>query len=560
MRVSILGIAAMTAMMVSVAARDDASAGCGCEKAPPALADVRPHMSWPGRDVTIFDSRLVPGETLEVRFAPSSGAPTQIATAVAAKRRDFADGIAKPQLVVTVPDLPPGPTAIEVRRPGGDGALLALDDRSFTAMAQPLAVPSELGEWTYPQVHGAVDRDGVIYVGLDLAQLTQPMVFRAQALGVPLRFGNDDVLFYNTQGFLMQALVKSTSGGASIEPVPGMFVEAAGDPADGDVLTYSRHEFATYFLQHGERQEHAVDPQDASWHQNGTPHIDHDHLILAIDGRLAGGTALPPGATPAFDLALTTASLFHHGVVGVSEVTMASTSSVDFYDTRKDSFGSGAHVYSNKSVSLSGRAIVDGDAVAPQITVGRTASVRGNRVTDRASWSFMDVQVPAGIPSLGSVQLGLLQKRTIVGPGSFAVSSLALSLGSVLEIDNRRGPVTLYVTGDVRVAGGRIVVRNQDPEQFAIYSTAGGSVRMSGLESAFYGVIYAPGSTVSLTSSSDFYGAIVADRLLTDGGARIHYASSLDGIDGGLLGDLLDPLDPLLGVVPCLLGRCSANR
>jgi hypothetical protein len=560
MRVSTLGIAAMTAMMVSAAALDDARAGCGCEKAPPALADVRPHMSWPGRDVTIFDSRLVPGETLEVRFSPSSGAPAEMTTAVAVSRRDFADGVAKPQLVVTLPDLPPGPTAIDVRRPGSDTALLALDDRSFTAMAQPLAVPSELGEWTYPQVRAAVDRDGVIYVGLDLAQLEQPLVFRAQAIGVPLRFGNEDVLFYNTQGFLMQALVKSANGGASVEPVPGMFVAAADDPSDSDVLTYSRHEFATYFLQHGERQQHAFDPQDASWHQNGTPHIDHDHLILAIDGRLQGGAALPPGATPAFDLAITTASLFHHGVVGVSEVSMSATSSVDFYDTRKDSFGSGAHVYSNKSVNLAGRAIVDGDAVAPQITVGRTASVRGNRVTNRAPWSFMDVQVPVGIPSLGTVDLGILQKRTIVGPGSFVVSNVRLGLASTLEIDNRRGPVTLYVTGEVRVAGGQIVVRNQDAEQFAIYSTAGGSVKMSGLESAFYGVIYAPGSSVEITSSSDFYGAVVADRLRTDGGARIHYASSLDGVDGGLLTDLLDPVDPLLGVVPCLLGGCSANR
>lgn len=560
MRVSTSKVLLITALLASAMGIESAHAGCGCEKAPPAPADIRPHMSWPGRDVTVFDARLVPGETLEVRFAPASGAPAQTVSAVAVSRRDFADGVAKPQVVVTVPDLPPGPTAIEVRRPGADAALLALDDRSFTAMGQPLRVPAELGEWTYEDVHAAVDRDGVIYVGLDLAQLQQPMVFRAQAIGVALRFGNEDVLFYNTQGFLMQALVKQAKGGATIEPVPGMFVEATSNARDSDVLTYSRHEFSTYFLQHGERQKHAVDAGDASWHQNGTPHIDHDHLILAIDGRLQSGAALPAGATPAFNLALTTASLFHHGVVGASEVSMGGTSSVDFYDTRKDSFGSGAHVYSNQSVNLAGRALVDGDAVAPQITVGRTASVRGKRINDRATWSFMDVQVPAGIPSLGNVDLGLLQKRTIVGPGSFVVSNLRLGALSTLEIDNRRGPVTLYVTGEVRVASGRIIVKNENPEQFAIYATAGGSVKMTGLESAFYGVIYAPESTVEINSSSDFYGAVVANRLRTDGGARIHYASSLDGVDGNLLTGLLDPLDPVLGVVPCLLGHCSADR
>jgi hypothetical protein len=560
MKISTLGLVVMTALMLNAIGIEGAQAGCGCEKAPPAPADVRPHMSWPGRDVTIFDPQLVPGETFEVRFAPATGAPAQVVSAVATSRRDFADGVAKPQLFVTLPDLPPGPTAIDVRRPGSDTALLALDDRSFTAMAQPLRVPSELGDWTYDQVHAAVDRDGVLYVGLDLAQLTQPMVFRAQALGVPLRFGNEDVLFYNTQGFLMQALVKPTNGAATVEPVPGMFVQATDDASDSDVLTYSRHEFATYFLQHGERREHAVDPQDASWHQNGTPHIDHDHLILAIDGRLQNGAALAPGATPAFALKLTTASLFHHGVVGVSEVSMSGSSSVDFYDVGKDAFGAGAHVYSNENVTLAGRALVDGDAVAPQITVGRTASVRGKRVTDRAPWSFMDVQVPAGIPSLGSVDLSLLQKRTITGPGSFVVSNLRVSMGATLEIDNRRGPVTLYVTGEVRVLSGHIVVRNEDPEQFAIYSTASGSVRMTGLGSAFYGVVYAPGSTVDISSTSDFYGAVVADRLRTDSGARIHFVSSLEDVDGNLLSDLIDPLRPLLGVVPCLLGDCTATR
>src|SRR6185295_5438423 len=144
----------------------------------------------------------------------------------------------------------------------------------------------------------AVGRNGIVYLALDLTNMQQPMVVTAQALGFPLRFTESDVVFYNRQGFLMQRL--ATPGKNGVVPVPGMFVvPTANGATDSDELHYSRHEFVTYFLQHQERQPHAVDPTDPNWHLDGSPHVDHNHLIIAITGTLFG-VKLPAGATTPF--------------------------------------------------------------------------------------------------------------------------------------------------------------------------------------------------------------------------------------------------------------------
>src|SRR5262249_22382920 len=151
------------------------------------------------------------------------------------------------------------------------------------------------GKGVYPGYRAAVGRDGVAYVSLDLTGMQMPMVFEAQAKGYPLRFGGDDVVFYNVQGFLMQMIQVGT------QPVPGMFAFPAdvGSLASA-ILHYSRHESVTYFLQHADHLPHSVDPKDPNWHLDGSRHVDHDHLILAIMGTL-NGVPPKPGSTPAFD-------------------------------------------------------------------------------------------------------------------------------------------------------------------------------------------------------------------------------------------------------------------
>ena len=199
--------------------------------------------------------------------------------AEAVSRRDLADGVYKPQVVVSLPDLPLGPTSITVTVAGQSEPLSVVDDDAFTVAPLPVSMPLEVGEYHLQDFQAAVARDGTVYLSLDLSQVHHPRTFRVQALGYPLVFMSDDVLFYNIQGFLMQRLG---------EDMPGLFsIESSNSATDSDILGYSRHEFNTWYLQHYERRPHSLDPADPNWHEDGTRHIDHNYFILAIAGILS---------------------------------------------------------------------------------------------------------------------------------------------------------------------------------------------------------------------------------------------------------------------------------
>jgi hypothetical protein len=84
---------------------------------------------------------------------------------------------------------------------------------------------------------------------------------------------------------------------------------AIADPGipDSLELIYDRHEFVTYRAEHAHVGGFGLDPLDLAWHLDGTRHIDHDHLVLAIRGTVEGQGTPAPGRTPAFDLTVTTA-------------------------------------------------------------------------------------------------------------------------------------------------------------------------------------------------------------------------------------------------------------
>jgi hypothetical protein len=522
-------LAALVALPALVPARP-ARAGCGCEKPPPPPAEVRPSVAYVGAPVTLFSPHFVAGQAYTVTFTPGVGGAAVRVEAVVTSGRDLGDGSVKPQLVVRLPALPLGPASISARRTGQAVRDVFIDDAAFTVAPPPLALAAEYGAWTVPGVRGAVGRDGIVYLALDLTRLTKPMVLEAQATSYPLRFTAEDVVFKNVQGFLMQLLVEGEPN--QREPVPGMFVlaERAGSP-DSDVLHYSRHEFVTYFLQHGERQPHAVDPSDANWHLDGTRHIDHDHLVLAIAGHLPDGTIPRPGATPPFDLKVRLHSLFSQGLVGLSSVTVDSQSRTDSFDPATGLAASGGDVSTNGPVTVSAYGVVDGDAMGSSFRVWTTARITGDKVPLGRPMSLMGVKVPAGLPRLGSVSLWWSESARIAGPGSFQVAELVLGGRSTLYVDNSSGPVTLYVTGGVSISGNaRILVSHPDPERFAIYVASKRPVTLAGsTTSAFYGVLYAPTSSVRISGTTHLFGAFVGGTMSTAGAAQIHYYRPLRG-------------------------------
>jgi len=266
-----------------------ADAGCGCAKPPPPASLVRPSFASPGDVVTFFPPDNRSGE-YEVRVGDN------MIKRNAVWKRDLSDGQYKWQVVVTVPRLPVGPTAIEVKGPGRSFKIASAD---FTMMQAPIALQQGDGETVAKCYSAAVTADHVVLIPLDITAITDHMIFNGLGENYPLLFSASDVMIYNTQGFLMQLLTTPNAVGIYA-------IEDPGNP-DSMELTYDRHEFNTYREQHSHTGGYGLDPSDSAWHTDGTYHVDHNRLVLAIKGTVENQGLPPAGKTPSFDFSIVTA-------------------------------------------------------------------------------------------------------------------------------------------------------------------------------------------------------------------------------------------------------------
>lgn len=313
MRIRIVALAALLAV---AAFAPPANGGCGCDKPPPPLATVRPFVGHFDQAITIFDDRLVPGTHYAVQFVAMDGS-TDWSMGKAVRARDLADRVEKAQLGVRVGNVSLGPCALKVW--DGQNVLLAVDDAQFTVVPPPVALYDYDNTFTRPDYRTAVGRDGTFYLPVDVSQVTTATSFYGVATGFPMRFDARDVAIWNDQGFLMQLLDPEKSRAAGMSPNPLVLQKTLDNlltnPLDtvgsllqpgaqqSSVMTYWRHEFATYKDDH-RKEESLATEADTNWHVAGSPHVDHDHLVIAIRGRLSDGRPLPPGPTPTFDLEL----------------------------------------------------------------------------------------------------------------------------------------------------------------------------------------------------------------------------------------------------------------
>jgi hypothetical protein len=286
-----LTVAFLAACTLLAASRADA--GCGCDKPPPPPAAIRPAFASPGDTVTLFSSSFEVGRTYSVNFRDDGD--TLRVDGVAVLKRDLADGVAKPQVSVRVPQVSPGPTRVTVKKRGD--AIMRISSSDFTVLQPPLVL-NESNSVTIAKCYSAaVGADGTVYIPLDITAIAQRMVFSGLGKSYPLLFSADGIAIYNTQGFLMQLLGPKEAG-----------IFAIDDPGTPDSfqLTYDRHEFQTYRSQHVHQGALALDPNDPSWHLDGSRHVDHDHLVIAISGIVEGRGRPGMGQTPTFDLRVAT--------------------------------------------------------------------------------------------------------------------------------------------------------------------------------------------------------------------------------------------------------------
>jgi len=272
-----------------------AEAGCGCTKPPPPRAAVRPFVGHADQKITVFNDQLVPGTMYWVQFTSTVDGSSDWSRGKAAMRRDFADGQSRAQLRVAVGNVSLGPCTIGVY--AANVPLFVLGDDQFTVIGEPVVIHDFSETVTERAMQAGVGKDGTVYLPLDVSNVSDATVFTGTANGFPLEFGGQNVAMYNEQGFLMQ-LLDPTS--------PGLFRVSPNMNQLSDTLAYWRHEFRTYKQQHRQLDAWRTD-DDPEWHADGSPHIDHNHIVVAVSGQLANGQRPTPGATPPFDLVIQSA-------------------------------------------------------------------------------------------------------------------------------------------------------------------------------------------------------------------------------------------------------------
>ncbi|MCP5060506.1 MAG: hypothetical protein GY937_27730 [bacterium] len=267
-------------------------AGCGCDHPPPAWAPIMPPFASGGQPMLINAQKdeFDVGKTYEVSF----GKPGWFV----AKVTVVADS--KTQLRIEMPKLVNiGPVELHVTEMEGTerGDTDVYDSSLFTAMALPRRLPAGDAVIMMQELMVAVTEDGTILIPFDLRDVLDPTQF-AMSLGkLPVRFGPEDVVFYNRDGVdltLFTLAVEDATGrewgsyyGWEVEDDAGLrgltfnsqVAEAWDKENNSDLLTYWRHEFQTYARAHQQGGSHEVSD---GFHPDGSFHIDHDMLIVAI--------------------------------------------------------------------------------------------------------------------------------------------------------------------------------------------------------------------------------------------------------------------------------------
>ncbi|MGH0030387.1 MAG: hypothetical protein ACQGVC_11400 [Myxococcota bacterium] len=260
-------------------------AGCGCDHPPPDWAQVMPPFGSPGRVLTLTADgfALQVGEPYKVDFGSAD-------VTVVAQHDD--------RLEVALPStVGPGPVEIKVIGPGIDHTY---PDSLFTALPPARHVEERSGLFAAWDYEAAIGADGTLYLALDVSDVKDAMQFTFALHELPLHFEHDDVVIYNADGVDLTLFTLEVTDaterqwgsyyGWSVESDAGLhhtwYVPKSMRPSNADeassVFTYWRHEFHTYADAHAPGGSHEVDANGL--HPDGTRHVDHDSLIIAIQG------------------------------------------------------------------------------------------------------------------------------------------------------------------------------------------------------------------------------------------------------------------------------------
>jgi Flp pilus assembly protein TadG len=262
--------------------------------------------------------------------------------------------------------------------------------------------------------------------------------------------------------------------------------------------------------------------------------------------------------TKAADVTATATALYDRDLcgpfIGIDWVSAPGSLMTDSYSSddglyESQSPGDRAGLCSNGPIALEGSGVVHGDARAGK---GYDVTLDGGFVVTKSIGSRLK---PLNLPPVDATEaaitndnntIPLIQKGNswespVDGDGNFLLDgniTYDLPPGTYYFNDfnlegqavfNVSGPTTIYITGDLRRAGGTEVNNlTKIPSNLQLLMT-GGTAEITS-NNAFYGIVYAPNTDVIIDGDAELYGVAVGKTLTVTGTSSGHYDESL-GMD-----------------------------
>jgi hypothetical protein len=226
---------------------------------------------------------------------------------------------------------------------------------------------------------------------------------------------------------------------------------------------------------------------------------------------------------------------------------------MDSYDSSQGTYGEHLAwrkneqtvVGSNYSVSVASGSSVLGDVhygPTGSLSVAAGAVVTGKKQQSPAPTPLPPVEVPDTplAPSLtvgaadvtvippgehGYLSLKVKGKAVLTGPMTAVFGALSVENNATLSFDNSKGPIDIYVTGDLSLDAGSVAATvSDDPNMLSIQiSSDENKSCVLGARSLFYGQIYAPQAQVKVLPNFEVFGSLVAGEIVISAQSRMHY-------------------------------------
>ena len=141
--------------------------------------------------------------------------------------------------------------------------------------------------------------------------------------------------------------------------------------------------------------------------------------------------------------------------------------------------------------------------------------------------------ITAGSYHYSSLKINNQAELRVEGPMTLVLDSLETSPGSVLTLDATNGPIELFVTGPVLLDNNSDVFSTADSARdVLIYFTSEEDDIVLDSNASFVGAIFAPYTSVKVSSNWEIFGALGAKAIAMDSNSQLHFDESLLRLPG----------------------------